>query len=314
MNTTTIAAKPTGAAPRAHLFGVSAAMVTPFTETGAVDCERAAGHAVRVIEEGADGITLFGTTGEGSSLGLRDREELLSAVLDAGIAPSRITAGIAASDLEMAETQARMVFQRGVRRLLLAPPFYFKGITAEALHDWVADFVARVSDAQPQIILYHIPQVTAVGFAPETVRRIKQTCGDAIFGVKDSGGDWSLTSKLLPMEDLAILIGDERSLARAAPLGGAGAISGMANLVPRRVGAMVRQGQADPALDAFVEEVVTVPVTPMVKALVGAMRSDPAWTRTRLPLSQADVAAVNRLADVLAVLRQQEIEITGGAR
>ena len=309
MDLSTLAATQTGTAPRAHLFGVSAAMVTPFTETGAVDRVRAARHAQRVLEAGADGITLFGTTGEGASLGLRDREELLGAVLDAGIPVERITAGIAASDLETAEAQARMVLGRGVRRLLLAPPFYFKDIGADALHDWVVAFVARIADADPQIILYHIPQVTAVAFDPALVRRIKDTCGDAIFGVKDSGGDWALTSQLLPMDDLAILIGDERSLARAAPLGGAGAISGLANLVPNRVAAMVRHGRADPALDAFVDDVVSVPVTPMVKSLVGAMQGDAAWSRTRLPLVPADAAHVRRLARTLFSLQEEDGDI-----
>ncbi len=304
MNLQAVDAEPTVTAPRAHLFGVSAAMVTPFTETGSVDLARAADHAARVMQAGADGITLFGTTGEGASLGLGDREALLAAVLDAGVAPDRITAGLAACDLEGAEAQAQVALRRGVTRLLLAPPFYFKDIRPEALHDWVTAFVASVAGADPQIILYHIPQVTAVPFGANLVRRIKTTCGAAIFGVKDSAGDWAGTSELLPMDDLAILVGDERALARAAPLGGAGAISGMANLVPGRVGAMVREGRADPALYALIDDLLTSPVTPLVKALVGAMRNDQAWTRTRPPLVPAEEAHVSRLATALAALER----------
>lgn len=283
------------AAPRAHLFGVSAAMVTPFDETGAVDMARAATHARRVLEAGADGLTLFGTTGEGASLGEKDRAQLYEAVLGAGVPADVVTACICATSTEEAVAQARHAFGHGVRRLLLCPPFYFKGVSDDALEAWFGRVLDRIAAEAPQVILYHIPQVTAVALSPSLIRRIKEAHGEMVFGVKDSAGDWAATQRLLPMDDLAILVGDERLLAQAAPLGGAGAISGMANLLPRRVGRLVREGVADPGLDALVNEVVTVPVTPLVKALTGVAFDEAGWERTRPPLDASDPAVVAAL-------------------
>ncbi|WOI57275.1 dihydrodipicolinate synthase family protein [Palleronia sp. LCG004] len=289
-------------APRAHLFGISTAMVTPFGEDGNVDLVRFAGQADRVVTGGADGVTLFGTTGEGASLGPTEREAMLSAVLDAGISPDAVTVAIVASDLETAETQARAALTRGVTSLLLTPPFYFKGVDDDGVFDWMTDFIGRVADRSPRIILYHIPQMTGVSLDGPLIRRLKESCGEAIFGVKDSAGDWAHTEALLPMDDLAIMIGDERLLARAAPLGGAGAISGMANLMPEALGKVIREGRQNTALDRLVEGVVAHPVTPMVKALVGAQIGDAAWTRTRAPLRPADPAVVENLAQQVADL------------
>lgn len=289
-------------APRAHLFGVSVAMVTPFAEDGSVDLVRLSAHSESVIGGGADGITLYGTTGEGASLGLTERAAMLDATLDAGVGPDLITAGIAACDPETAQAQARQALSRGVERLLLTPPFYFKGIDDDGLFRWVADFLRGFGVKAPRIILYHIPQVTGVRFDEPLVRRLKAEFGDAIFGLKDSAGDWRHASALLPMDDLAVLIGDERLLARAAPLGGAGAISGMANLIPARIGELIRQGRPSPVLDMLVDEVVAVPVTPLVKALVGAIRGEDGWTRTRPPLSPADPEIVAGLAPRVASL------------
>ncbi|AWI85924.1 dihydrodipicolinate synthase family protein (plasmid) [Alloyangia pacifica] len=283
-------------APRAHLFGVSVAMVTPFTESGSVDLARLAAHAADVVGQGVDGITLYGTTGEGASLGMSERAAMLDAVKDAGVPADRITVGIAACDPETAETQARAALSGGASRLLLAPPFYFKGITDDALFTWVTEFVARLGDASPEIILYHIPQVTGVSFDAPLVRRLKDACGAAIYGVKDSAGRWDHATALLPMDDLAILIGDERLLARAAPLGGAGAISGMANLLPGMMRRLVHAGEPQPALDSLVDEIVQVPVTPLVKALVGAARDEDGWQRTRAPLQPADASVIAALA------------------
>lgn len=282
-------------APRAHLFGVSAAMVTPFDQHGGVDGARAAAHARHVRASGADGVTLFGTTGEGASLGEEDRGKLYESVLGGGVPPEALTACICATAVEDAVAQARQAFAHGVRRLLLCPPFYFKGVSDDALAAWFGRVLDRIASQAPQVILYHIPQVTAVPLAPALIRRIKDAHGEMVFGVKDSAGDWAATQRLLPMEDLAILVGDERLLAQAAPLGGAGAISGIANFLPGRVRRLVREGAADPELDALVDEVVKVPVTPLVKALTGLAYGETGWERTRPPLEPSDPAVVDAL-------------------
>lgn len=296
MSTLSAAVSRDPAAPRAHHFGVSTAMVTPFAADGTVDLGRAAAHARRLLGMGADGVTLFGTTGEGASLGMAERQAVLDSILEAGVAPAALTVCLAASDPETLLAQANMAFRAGVRRVLLPPPFYFKGISETALYDWVSQFVDRTAAADPEIILYHIPQVTAVRFDAPLVRRIKDAHGKAIFGIKDSEGNWDHSAALLPFDDLVVLIGDERLLARAAPLGGAGAISGMANLYPQRLGRIIKTGVADPLLDALVDDVVKAPVTPLVKALVGVANDDPEWARTRLPLEPARADLVEALA------------------
>lgn len=287
------------AAPRAGLFGISAAMVTPFLPNGQVDMLRAGEHAAALIAGGANGVTLFGTTGEGAALGRADRGALLAAVLGNGVPVEKVTVCLCATSLEEAEYQARVALSQGVKRLLATPPFYFKGVSDDALYDWYAALLGKLSDHQPEFILYHIPQVTGVGLSEALIRRLKDTFGAAIFGVKDSSGDWANAEALLKYKDLAILIGDERLLARAAPLGGAGAISGMANLFPARLGALIRTGVADPEMSALVDAVVTAPVTPLVKALVGVARNDPAWARVRPPLTTSDRAVVARVAALM---------------
>ncbi len=290
-----------GAAPqivgaRPHLFGVSAALVTPFAPDGSIDLSLASGHAKRVLDSGADGLTLFGTTGEGASIGINERCAMLEAIQTAGIAADKITTCIVACAMEQALQQARENISRGVRRFLLTPPFYFKGVSDEALFAWFAEFIEKLDQPNLQIILYHIPQVTGVGLSVSLIRKLKDKFEQQIFGVKDSSGVWTNCEKLLKNRDLAILIGDERLLARAAPLGGAGSISGMANLVPGRLSRIIKTGKEDVELSALVDEVVSHPVTPLVKAMVGAQYRESGWDRVRTPLSSADKAVASALA------------------
>lgn len=284
---------------RAHLFGISAALVTPFGADGSIDLSRAGAHAVRVLGAGADGVTLFGTTGEGASIGMAERTAMLGAVLAVGVPAEKITVCVVACAMEQALQQARDCIALGVRRLLLSVPFYFKGVGDEALFGWFAEFIETLDRPDVHIILYHIPQVTGVGLSVPLIRRLKDRFKDEVFGVKDSAGDWANAQELLKSDDLAILIGDERLLARAAPLGGAGAISGMANLVPARLTHIIRTGKADDALSALVDRVVSYPVTPLVKAMVGAQCRETGWDRVRTPLSSADASVASALAGSL---------------
>src|SRR5690606_2914332 len=106
-----------------------------------------------------------------------------------------------------------------------------------------------------------------------------------VAGVKDSSGEWANTEALIKAHpDLAILIGDERSLAAGVRLGGQGAISGLANACPEALAPMALEGRDDRRIIRLVEEVLRLPVTPAVKALVAHRTGDPAWLRTRAPL------------------------------
>lgn len=280
-------------------FGVFAALATPFDEKGAVDHVRARDHARALLHEGCDGLALFGTTGEGASLGARERLALHDALLAGSVAPERIVVAVVAPALEDAIAQAEAALERGATRLLATPPFYFKGVGDEALFAWYARLIEAVGPRGAQTILYHIPAVTGVALSLDLVRRLKRSFGEAVLGVKDSDGDIAYAEALCADGDLAILVGDERLLARAARAGAAGTISGMANIVPDRLAAMLRTGEDDPALVGVVEAVTHLPVVPAVKALVAAKRGDDGWLRVRPPLAALGEGEARTLGELL---------------
>ena len=95
-------------------------------------------------------------------------------------------------------------------------------------------------------------------------------------GVKDSGSDWVYTENLLKThDDLLILIGNERHLARGVRLGAQGAISGLANLCPRNLLELIETGEDDPRIDKLANEILEFPFTPAVKALLAHRQGRP---------------------------------------
>jgi 4-hydroxy-tetrahydrodipicolinate synthase len=278
-------------------FGLSAALTTPFLADGAVDLARVAAQARWCLGEGCASVTLFGTTGEGSSIGLDDRAAVLAALGEAGVAGNRIVGAVAAASVADAEAQARLALEIGCKAVLLPPPFYFKGVSDDGLFAWFAAVFERLGGAARDVLLYNIPSVTAVPLSIDLVGRLRDAFPRVVIGVKDSSGDWAYTRRLLAAHrELAILIGDERSLAEGVRLGGEGAISGLANICPRVIRRLAHEGVEDARVPALVEAVLAYPVTPAVKALVAHRTGDDAWLGVRPPLVPLGAGDARRLA------------------
>lgn len=270
-------------------FGVSTAMLTPFAKSGQIDNVRLCAHALSVLRKGADSITLFGTTGEGASIGMEERAAGIEALLAAGCPAEKIVLGIAANSVSDASRQVAEGRHYGVTDFLLLPPFYFKAPSDAGLFDWHMQLFQR-SDAAARFIVYHIPQVSGVGLPVPLVGRMVAAAKDRILAIKDSSGSWDNARALLALDTVAVLVGDERILHKAVGLGASGAITGMANLYPERMKRIVETAQEDAALSAEVTRIVSVPVVAALKAVMSTRMKDPDWERIRAPLSPLGTA------------------------
>jgi 4-hydroxy-tetrahydrodipicolinate synthase len=291
-------------------FGLSAALATPFAEDGGIDLARMVRHASWCLANGCTRVTLFGTTGEGASIGDGEREAVWQALEAAGISDHRLIGGVAASSMESALFQVGQAYEHDAHAVLLPPPFYFKDVDDEGLFRWFARLIERLGGRARDLLLYHIPSVTAVPLSLALVTRLAEAFPGVVTGVKDSSGDWAYAEAMLAAhsERLTILIGDERQLARAVRLGGQGAISGLANLCPTALLPLATEGQDDARIAPFVDAICGQPVIPAVKALVAAQTGDPAWTAVRPPLLPA--AEVGPLLPLLDGMSGREARAT----
>jgi len=272
-------------------FGISVAMATPFQADGTLDTAMLGDHARKMMDAGVHGVTLFGTTGEGASVGLEERRLGIDALLAKGIDPARIVLGVYGTAVADVAAQVEQGRASDITQFLLPPPFYFGDVSDDGLFNWFSE-ILMATDAQTRFILYHIPQVTRVPLSIDLVHRIVARFGDRVAAIKDSSGVWENAKTLLEHNKLPVLTGDERLLHRAVAIGGAGSICGMANLYPKRMLRIFETGTEDPALTAEVNFVVSNPVMPMIKALMAKATSNPEWERLRAPLMPLDSATL----------------------
>lgn len=280
------------------IFGLSAALVTPYTASGAVDLPKLAQHARALLARGCDSVTLCGTTGEGFGLSLNERKAMYEALAEALPAGTRIQVGIMASAIDDAVAQSTAALDAGAAGLLMAPPFYMKGMDDEGLYNWFNQVFERIGAKLAGVIMYHIPGQTAVALSPELITRLRKSWPGVITGIKDSSGDWATAERYLAAHgDISVLVGDERLLPRAMAKGAEGSICGLANIAPELLVPVIHSGGDGRMVTELTNLIVSNPVMPAVKVLVGHLAGDAGFDAVRPPLTALTAEQKSKLVE-----------------
>jgi 4-hydroxy-tetrahydrodipicolinate synthase len=291
------------------LRGVWPAALTPFGDGLAVDVPRLARHCRALLQAGCRGISLFGTTGEGTALSADERKAALEAVIAAGIPPGRLMPATGCCDVPTTVELSAHAARQGVAAVLALPPFYPKDARGEGSYRHFASVIERLGAEPnlrvPRLCLYNFPFHTGVTLDPALVRRLADAFPGVVAAIKDSSADWPLSSAYLDaLPDLDVFVGDENSILRARTKGGAGAISGMANLMaPTLVSLVEGPLEATARLDAIVQAAVETmgahPFIATIKAELAAHAGEASWSAVRPPLEPASAGLGAAVLDQL---------------
>ena len=150
-----------------------AAMATPLDAALRPDADLLLQRCRALIAEGCDGIALFGTTGEGPHLAVEHRQQALQALVEGGLPPSRLVVSASALALPDAVALGRHAAGLGVGPILLMPPFFLRGATRPGgVERFIDLFIERCGAPRLALLLYHFPEITGFGFAPELIGRL----------------------------------------------------------------------------------------------------------------------------------------------
>src|SRR5262249_40896640 len=83
----------------ASLRGAWPAALTPFDDRLAIDLRRLVRHCQALLQAGCRGISLFGTTGEGTALSADERMAALEAVIRGGVPADRLLPAVGCCDV-----------------------------------------------------------------------------------------------------------------------------------------------------------------------------------------------------------------------
>lgn len=217
------------------------AAITPFSDGGAeLQLGFIPQHLAYLEHRGADGVLTLGTNGEGVSLSLQERKDVIDAVL-MHRGRLKIFAGTGCAALPETIELSQYAIERGADVVMIVPPFYFKQIEAAGL---IAYYQA-VLEALPQerkVILYNIPATSGVEIGDELVDALVARHPERLLGIKDTSGKLERTRRYVERyPQLAIYNGNDSNTAGAAQAGVTGAISAAANIFPDFVAWVFRE-------------------------------------------------------------------------
>ena len=279
------------------IHGLWPALLMPIGPDEALDTNRAIAHAKRMLAAGCDGVTLFGTTGEGTAFTVAERAGLLEAMLGSGIKASQIIVTTTALALGDAIELGRHAARHGVHRQMFMPPFYFNQPRDAGVVDAVSRVVRGIEDDQLKLLLYHFPAMSTFGFSHAAIAELVRRHPGQVIGLKDSGGDLAHALAMAKaFSDLSVLVGSEQHVAEVMQAGGSGSINGLANVAPRLMARVIRApASVTPEDNQLILSLLAVlgikpqmPFVAVYKQMLAEQTGDAVWLNMRVPLSPLD--------------------------
>jgi 4-hydroxy-tetrahydrodipicolinate synthase len=289
--------------------GVLVPVLTPFTPSGDPDSGRFVAFCRWLLDQGAGGLSVFGTTSEANSTSGAERMALLDRLIEAGIPAQKLMPGTGACSMTEAASLVSHAVGHGCGGVLMLPPFYYKGVPDDGIFAFVSGVIDKVASPALRVYLYHIPPVAQVGFSLDLVGRFIAAYPETVVGLKDSSGDWSNTAALLErFPGFAIFPGSEVFLLDALRKGGAGCITASGNVNVPGIRKLYDNWRG-PQADALQSEITTLrkalqayPMVPALKRIVAHFHNDPGWAAVRPPMLPLDPAQSSTLIADLARL------------
>ena len=208
--------------------GVATALVTPMTETGAVDYEAFARLINWQIDQGISALVICGTTGEGSTMSDAEHRQVLEFALQVAAGRVPMIAGTGSNDTAYAIELTKFACEIGYDAMLVVTPYYNK-TTQKGL---IAMFTAIADASTKPVILYNVPSRTGINIEPATYAALSDH--PMIAAIKEASGNISKLVETAMLIDgkLDIYSGNDDQIVPILACGGMGVISVLSNVIP----------------------------------------------------------------------------------
>lgn len=224
--------------------GIHTALVTPFTDSHALDLAALEACSERQIDAGIDGLVACGTTGESPTLSEDEWREVVRTVVRVSAGRVPVTAGVGTNDTRTTVRRVEQAREAGADAGLLVFPYYNKP-NPEGLRNHVK---AALEPGLP-LVLYHVPGRTGQVVPAPLLSELADF--DGVMAVKEASGDLRYGGDLLERTDTPVLSGDDFTFLPLLSLGGTGCISVLSNVAPQQTLAVQQAFEAGHHQDAI---------------------------------------------------------------
>ncbi|MEC9476776.1 MAG: dihydrodipicolinate synthase family protein [Planctomycetota bacterium] len=264
------------------LKGLVAATFTPMKSDGAVDGQRIPAVCDFVLDQGADGIFVCGSTGESPSLTVAERMVVAETYFRAAAKRVPVVIHVGHNSLSDARTLAAHAEQLTADAIAVVPPSYYPLTSMDAL----VECLQHIGEAAPgtPLYYYHIPPITGIDLSmPELLERAEEL--PTLAGIKFSAAQFEDLAECVEYQSgrYNILFGCDELLLSGLKAGVDGAVGSTYNFMAphyRRVIDAFESGLIDEAKQhqatatARVEEILRHGGHNALKAAMGILGVD----------------------------------------
>ena len=213
------------------LRGCATALVTPFTNDGAVDEKRLRDLIEYQIAGNVRVLVPCGTTGESVTMSDEENQLVIRTTVELARGRAKVIAGTGSNSTSVTIERSQNARSLGVDGVLTVAPYYNKP-TQDGLY---AHFraIAEAVDGLP-VVIYNVPGRTSSNISAETTLRLARDC-ENIVAVKEASGNLSQIMEILRSrpEGFRVISGDDALTLAMIALGGDGLISVASNEAPK---------------------------------------------------------------------------------
>lgn len=217
--------------------GIHVAIVTPLTDTFAIDDEKLRAHANWLIEEGVHGLVPSGTCGEYAVLADDERARVVEAVIQAAAGRVPVTVGVASPATEKAVYWGKHAKANGASAIMALPTINYKPTKKELF-----TYYEALNEVGLPIIAYNNTHDTATDLTPDLLKELSEIPN--FVAVKEFSGDVRRIPEILEKTNLEVLAGADDLSLEGLLAGATGWVAGLTNAVPGLSVAMFNHAKA----------------------------------------------------------------------
>ncbi len=211
------------------LGGLIPALVTPFDGNGEVNFPELRKLVNVLLEEGADGFYVTGSTGECFLLTDEERIRIVAAVTEEVNGRVPVVAHVGKIGAAQAAKLAREAEKAGADAVSSVPPFYY-----DFKFEEIVRYYAAIADAVSlPMVVYNYPKFSGVTITADNLGMIMKYC--RVCGLKYTDMNlYELEKIRVRYPDIRLLFGRDEALLSALPLGIDGAIGSTYNIMLKK--------------------------------------------------------------------------------
>lgn len=209
--------------------GSITALITPFTQDGAIDEKAFQSFVDWQLKQGTTGVVPVGTTGESPTLSHAEHHRVVELALEVAKGRGPVIAGTGSNSTAEAVSLTRHAQNAGADAALVVTPYYNKP-TQKGLY---AHYKAIHDATDIPIVIYNIPGRSIVDMNVDTMAQLAKL--PRIVGVKDATSDLErpALTRLAAGSDFCQLSGEDGTIVPFLAQGGHGCISVTSNIAPK---------------------------------------------------------------------------------